>query len=243
MNYDKMEFDEVLNKKILEIFKDIDYNKLSNFRKRKMIYDYLVNNLEYDYVLLSEIYDYKPRNYKAEIMSGLNEGKKNKDNKGLAVCNGISYAYKLLLERVGIESILIASNIEVDDVNSLKNIDINHVKKGENGKFKLGHMFILVKNEDGTFSFDDPTCDIMHKDEKMNWFNYELEQCAEKSQVDIQGFGSDLLYYFVGREKPKTDILLEKEFQGIEEGFLGLPKNIKSYKEQNKLQEQDNMER
>lgn len=231
------EFDEILDKKISEIFKDSDYNQFSMFKRRKMIYDYLVDNLEYDYGLLTEIYDYKPRNYKSEIMSGLNEGKKSENNKGLAVCNGISYAYKLLLEKVGIESILIASNIEVDDEKTLENLDINHIRKGENGKYKLGHMFILVKNEDGSFSFDDPTCDIMHKGEDINWFNYELNECAEKGQVDVQGFGADLLYYFVDKEKPETDKRLEREFPGKEDGFLSLPENIKSYDENEKIQD------
>ena len=231
MEDNKREFDEVLDRKISEIFKNSDYTHFSMFKRRKMIYDYLVNNLEYDYGLLTEIYDYKQHNYKSEIMSGLNEGKKNENNKGLAVCNGISYAYKLLLERVGIESILIASNIEVDDAKLLENLNINHIRKDENGKYKLGHMFILVKNEDGTFSFDDPTCDIMHKDENINWFNYELSECAEKHQVDLRGFGADILYYFVGRRKSEADERLEKEFPGKEYGFLSLPKNIKSYKE------------
>lgn len=230
MENNTKKIDEILDKKISEIFKNSDYNQISKFKRRKMIFDYLVENLEYDYELLTEIYDYKSRNYKSEIMSGLNEGKKNKNNKGLAACNGISYAYKLLLERVGIESILIASNIEVDDAKFLENLDINHIRKGENGKYKLGHMFILVKNEDGSFSFDDPTGNIMHKSEDINWFNYELNECAEKGQVDIQGFGSDFLYYFIDKEKPETDRRLEMKLQEKKDGFLSLPQNIKSYK-------------
>lgn len=243
MEENKDEFDMTLDKKISEIFKESNYTQFSKFQRRKMIFDYLVDNLEYDFELLTEIYDYKPRDYKSEIMSGLNEGKKNEEGKGLAVCNGISYGYKLLLEKVGIESLLIASNIEVDNPDSLGNLDVEHITKSENGKYKLGHMFILVKNEDGTFSFDDPTCNILHRNEGINWFNYELSECAEKKQVDIKGMSSELLYYFVGREKPESDKRLESRLAEDDSGFINLPQNIKSYKEPEKIQEDDDWER
>lgn len=118
-----LELDKIFNK----IFENYDLNILSDYEKRRIIFNYLSDNLSYDSDLLEQIKSKTARrNPLREIMDVL-ENKKG-------ICNGIAQVYMLLLERVGIKSVCICCDDSTE----------------------VFHQLNLVKNGDG-FSFDDVT--------------------------------------------------------------------------------------
>ena len=52
------EIHNILNNYITSIFSGYNIQELNEYEKRKIIYDYLVRNLEYDYEKLNEIRDF-----------------------------------------------------------------------------------------------------------------------------------------------------------------------------------------
>lgn len=139
------------------IFKGIDKTKLSPLEKRKIIYNFLVNTIVYDYDYLENIKNKGPRDLIQELISVLYDFK--------GVCNGISQAYKLLLEYNGIYSICIITMIEYYD---------------NGNKETMGHQLNLVYDEEkDLFSFDDATLPLLTNIDLNETFDYDLEDAKK----------------------------------------------------------------
>lgn len=127
-----------LSQTINNIFIGHNLYLLSDYEKRSIIFDYLTNELSYDFELLDKIIDCEinktkiTRNPAQELFDVINT------NKG--ICNSISQYYKLLLEQVGIKSHCLIC----DDGTEIK------------------HQLTLVYDKDNDiFSFDDVTSVIV----------------------------------------------------------------------------------
>lgn len=236
------EINKILDQRIKEIFSQKDLNTISDFEKRRAIYLYLVNNNDYDFKLLNDILNRQPRYYAEEVLAPLKEKRCEANQREKGVCNGISYAYKLLLEKVGIRSMLVFGNIKCDDVELLKKegVDTRNVNYN-NGAYFVEHMFILVENNDGTFSFDDPTCEILHRNEGISYFNYDELGLKYRNQVDVQGVPSDILDYIVERNCTQSDAEMNSTYKSpSSNGMLALPKNIQRFIPQQNRENHEN---
>ena len=213
-----------------EVFKDKDRDSLTNLEKRKLIFDYLVNNNDYDFNLLNDILSSGKR-YPAEEIYSILEGMEK--GRGIGVCNAFSYIYKLLLEKCGIPSMLMLCELRENDISELeqKGLIRSLVKRGQDGKFIIDHMFILVQNDNGTYSFDDPTCAILDRDKGINYFNYDLRGCVYRNQYDMKGFPSDFIEAIIGRNNPpEADREMSRRYDSSRtDGFLNLPDNIEIF--------------
>jgi hypothetical protein len=162
-NYE--ETNQIIEKEISIIFNDYDIDELSQYEKRKKIFEYLVENITYDNDLLDIIKFNNMKTQKkftrdprAEFESAM------KKKKG--VCNGISQYYKLLLEKVGIYAFCVNCLIFY------------------NGE-PLGHQLNLVyDNESQTFSFDDVTMAVLenNRENKLGYLNFDLEEANNKKE-------------------------------------------------------------
>jgi len=209
------EISKDLDKIHKEIFKDVKINNLDDYTKRKMIFEYLCNNIKYDYNLLEriKIHELNPiykiqRELYLEIESVL----KSK----MGICNAIAQVYKLLLEKVGIYSLCAIC----DDGTKVK------------------HQLNLVYNEeDNSFSFDDVTSVIVNRGEVDDFFDYDLEDANKFNQGCRNIYENEnwvllptsYIYSLVGKKDSqyrKHDI--EKN------DIIKLPENISSLKKKSK---------
>lgn len=228
------EMNKILDEKNAEIFSQSIPS--DNYEKRKMIFNNLVDNNEYDFDLLKEIVNaIDVRQGASVIIDPLKNGK--------GVCNGISYVYKMLLEKVGINSMIIYSELKYnqDEIEVIVNqgINLNKVKRDDNGNYLLGHMLTLIENDDGTFSFDDPTCAILDRENRDTYIDYDLNMAEKHHQINFKGMPTDFLEIYVGREQTEKDKQMVKKYQ-TDSVFLSLPIQIKKYKDNIKI---DDMER
>lgn len=197
-----------LQNKLNEIFGNSNIENLSDYEKRKIIFEYLCNNLSYDYDLLNDIKDANEgkkrisRNSYLELFSVIN------DNKG--ICNAISQYYKLLLEELGIISYCVIC----DDGTSVKH-----------------QLNLVYDNELETYSFDDITSVIVKRGTLEEYFDYNLEFANSIKQGNIEILGSnkwvilpeDYINYLIGRESTFVSTLSQ------------LPDNINSIKQKYKV--------
>ena len=93
----KEQIDAILTNIYNDIFKNVNTEILSKYEKRKMIYDYIVENRQYDFV------------YFEGILKGKRDGTGQTEfyqalttNRG--ICNSLSQLYKVLLEKIDIFS-------------------------------------------------------------------------------------------------------------------------------------------
>jgi len=186
-----------------EIFYDHDLQNLSSYEKRKIIFEFLCNNVSYDYELLNAIRDFNikkqhhSRNPFLELLSVIN-------NK-IGICNAISQYYKLLLEEVGITSYCVIC----DDGTEVK------------------HQLTLVYDDyHGIYSFDDVTSVIVNRGTIEEYFDYDLETANSFNQGNAEVFKDkkwfilpeEYINFLIGRDR-KSDRRLEV-----------LPNNISSIK-------------
>lgn len=234
----KKQISDAVDMTIKRIFTAEEINALTNLQKRKRVFDYLFQINEYDFELLNDILNCKPRDYDSEILAPLLKGK--------GVCNGISYAYKIILERLGIYVMLIGSNLQMDIRELAKlgefGIDINKVRRGIDGTAKLSHMFTLVKNDDGYYSFDDITCAILNPEQRENFFNYDRKGCERNQQVDLIGVPSELLNYIADKESSDIEKAIEGIWLDKQTGFLKIPEMIKRYEESKAKSEMERLD-
>lgn len=156
-------YKEISNKldyEISKIFQSYNLDTLSQFEKRKIIFDYCVNEIKYDKQKLLEIKFQKTNPYFKIERNPYFELESVINNK-IGICNAISQYYKLLLEKVSIYSCCI-------------NCIIYHDNE------KLGHQLNLVYNSDKTFSFDDVTLAILEKED--NYFNFDMNDAKNKKE-------------------------------------------------------------
>ena len=142
------------------IFQNIDVNDLDSYTKRKIIFEYLCNNIIYDFELLEKIKHKKSnakykieRNQYDEIYSIF------KYNKG--ICNSISQVYKLLLEKVNIYSICVFCNDGTEIIHQLN---------------------LVYEEANDSFSFDDITGVIVGRGNKQDFFDYDIEDANKNNQ-------------------------------------------------------------
>lgn len=199
------EIDKKLDTKINEIFENKALYALSPYERRKTIFEYLCNNLTYDYELLDKIKDVEinkqklPRNPHQELMSVMD------NNNG--ICNAISQYYKLLLEKVGIKSHCVVC----DDLT-----EVNH------------QMLIVYNEETSTYSFDDVTSVIVGRGTKEEYFDYDLDKAR------FYGQGQRILItdqYFTILPEEYIDYVTNRP-QGKYQTLDKLPANISSVKKQ-----------
>lgn len=211
----KNEFLTLLNKMYNEIFTSTE--ELTPFEKRNKIFDYMVNNIEYDIDLWkNRIEKHIPKDYRSEVMSVL------KEHKG--VCNSISLVYKLLLEMTGIYSICVNTYYE---------------------KY-IGHQMNLVKMGN-VYSFDDITSVIIELGNKDDFFNYDYVDAVYKNKqgalpllpnsgIFFQVVPSPVAYTIIGLDDNGINYNRVKDPNFDEDnGLYSLPfKNISKYIEDKK---------
>jgi len=174
-----------LHNTLKEIFCNYDFHKLNDYEKRKIIFEYLCNNISYDYELFNNIKNFHEgkgpvaRNSLLELSNVIN-------NK-VGICNAISQYYKFLLEEVGISAYCVIC----DDGTLVK------------------HQLNLVYDEENkTYSFDDVTSVIVGRGNIEDYFDYNLEKANFFNQGNVEVtkgklwfiLPEDYINYFVGRE-------------------------------------------
>lgn len=189
---------------IEEIFKFHPIHSLSDYERRKIIYEYLTETLEYDFDQLDiikkgQIEKKRPsRNPTQELMSVINAN--------LGICNGISQYYKLLLERIGIKS---------------------HCVVCDDGT-EVNHQIVLVYNQDtDTYSFDDVTGVVVGRGTNEEYFDYDV------SQANKYGQGNKRIYEgreFIVLPEEYINFVVKRQ-QSPTKTLEDLPTNIKSVKQ------------
>ena len=203
-----------IQKEIKNIFINYNFDELSKYEIRKIIFYYLCNNLKYDYSLYKKI-----RKFNISIKKGLI----NKDNvlvrnpylelknvidNNIGICNSISQYYKLLLEEVGIKSYCV-----ICDDGTLVNHQLN----------------MVYDEEKDTYSFDDITNVIVGSKDLSTFFDYDLETANSLNQGNEEILDDnkwvileeEYISYLVGKESPK--------YKTIDK----LPSNISMVKQNN----------
>lgn len=189
---------------IEEIFKYHPIHSLSDYERRRIIFEHLTETLEYDFDQLDiikkgQIDKKRPnRNPTQELLSVINAN--------LGICNGISQYYKLLLERIGIKS---------------------HCVVCDDGT-EVNHQIVLVYNQDtDTYSFDDVTGVVVGRGTKEEYFDYDV------SQANRFGQGNKRIYEdreFVVLPEEYINFVV-KRTQSPTTTIEYLPTNIKSLKQ------------
>ena len=196
-----------LKETINMIFNDYNINDLSFYEKRNIIFEYLVNDLKYDYDLLEQIMDFKinktkvTRNPIKELYSIIN-------NK-IGICNAISQYYKLLLEIVGIKAYCVIC----DDGTEVK------------------HQLNLVYDEaSDLYSFDDVTSVIVGRGTTTDFFDYDLVFANSINQGN-RYLMNNQKFFIVPEEH--INYLVNREIS-LTENLDKLPDNIMSVKNKSK---------
>ena len=189
---------------IEEIFKYKPIHTLSDYERRKVIFEHLTKTLEYDFDQLEAIKTAQVerktlrRNPHIELMSVINAN--------YGICNGISQYYKLLLERIGITA---------------------HCVVCDDGT-EVNHQMVLVYNEDtDTYSFDDITSVIVGRGTVEEYFDYDLDGARRHGQ------GNKKIYedrHFVVLPEEYINYVVERP-QGPTKTIEYLPENIRSIKQ------------
>lgn len=191
-----------------EIFSNYDFQNLSSYEKRKIIFKFLCENIKYDYELLNGIRDFKES--RKQISRNPFIELSNVINKKIGICNAISQYYKLLLEEVGITSYCIIC----DDGTQVK------------------HQLNLVYDDyHEIYSFDDVTSVIAGRGTDEEYFDYDLETANYFNQGNVEIFNDkkwiilpeNYINYLIGREE--TSVM----------NLENLPNNIASVKQKSTL--------
>lgn len=171
------------------IFESCEMDKLTDYEKRKMIFEYLCNNVTYDFELLESIRngDFvntgSTRNPYYELASVI-------DNKH-GICNAISQYYKLLLEFVGVSAYCVITHDGTDVLHQLN---------------------LIVDPKNYSYSFDDVTSVIVGRGNIEDFFDYDLEKAKKMNQglVKIMNkyewfiLTESYISYLVGRKSSPT---------------------------------------
>lgn len=185
------------------IFDGIDISVLSDYEKRKIIFEYMCNNFSYDFSLLDSIKKAKEekipfgRDLHDELISVIYE--KN------GICNAISQYYKLLLERVGVASRCVVCD---DGTN------VNH------------QLNLVYDKENDGYSFDDVTSVIVNRGTIDVFFDYDIEFANSVSQGNKEVM-EDL--FWVNMPDNNINYLVGRDFIDEEDNF-NIPGNIESIK-------------
>ena len=196
-----------LTKTINIIFNSYDISNLSYYEKRKMIFEYLTNTLNYDYDLLNQIKNFEIN--KSKIIRDPIKELNSVINNNVGICNAISQYYKLLLEVVGIKSYCVIC----DD-----GTEVNH------------QLNLVYDSDNQSYSFDDITSVIVGRGTIEDYYDYDLQfaHSVNQGNKDIMNEQSfvvlpeDYINYLVNREISSSETLER------------LPENILSIKNKSK---------
>lgn len=174
------------------IFNGYDINNLNSYEKRKIIFEYLTNTLNYDYYMLEKIRECKI--YKTNLRRDPVEELFSVINNKIGICNAISQYYKLLLEIVDVKSYCVIC----DD-----GTEVNH------------QLNLVYDIDNNSYSFDDITSVIVGRGTKEEYFDYDLQYAnsvnqGNKNIMGIQSFfvlPEDYINYLIKREKSISDTL------------------------------------
>lgn len=144
--------EKLVNEKVQEIVKSTITNEMGEYEKEKALYDYLVNNCEYDMdTFNSGVWDKNNDEYSALI-------------NGLSMCKGYAQAMNRLLKAANIESKIVIGDI---------------IDAEEPDKEKLGHAWNIVKINDKNYHIDatwDSTYTHMYNETSDYFFNLSDEE-------------------------------------------------------------------
>ncbi|MDD2208696.1 MAG: hypothetical protein PHU45_05065 [Bacilli bacterium] len=204
------EIEPLIEQKLKTIFNNDDYHNLSIYERRKKIYDYLCDTLEFDE---EELYN-QNKDIKKEIMDVLN------NNKG--ICNSISYVYKILLEKVNVYSLVLFCKDE-DDMHTILLVD--------NGNGTLSFDDISI----GIYSKKVSGVGISIEER----FDYDLEDAKDMNQgirkIDNNNnyleLPSESVNYFMGKKDESYKNVKPKNVKE-EDSFAELAWLIESQKKQ-----------
>lgn len=200
------------------IFKSYEKDKLSDYEKRKIIFDYLCNHLSYDYKYLERLIKISKREVEDTYRNPYKEIESVIYN-NIGVCNGIAQFYRILLELNGIYSLCVIC---------------------DNG-MEVGHQLNLVYDrENDSYSFDDVTSVIVGVDSADNLFDYDKEYASSIGQGNKRILDEeDGEWMFLTSEYIDMILGRKSDFSsqfGIDDGVnYSLPKNIKSIKDNEKM--------
>lgn len=139
--------EKLVNEKVQEIVKSTITNEMGEYEKEKALYDYLVNNCEYDMnTFNSGVWDKNNDEYSALI-------------NGLSMCKGYAQAMNRLLKAANIESKIVIGDI---------------IDAEEPDKEKLGHAWNIVKINGKNYHIDatwDSTYTHMYNETSDYFFN------------------------------------------------------------------------
>lgn len=144
--------EKLVNEKVQEIVKSTITNEMGEYEKEKALYDYLVNNCEYDMdTFNSGVWDKNNDEYSALI-------------NGLSMCKGYAQAMNRLLKAANIESKIVIGDI---------------IDAEEPDKEKLGHAWNIVKINGKNYHIDatwDSTYTHMYNETSSYFFNLADEE-------------------------------------------------------------------
>lgn len=163
------------------IFKNTDIDSLSFNNKRKMIYDYVVNNFNIDTYLEDSIKYAKKIGARGFIKNADELKKTAFDHLGLSF--GISLYYKLLLEEVGIPSYQVSYKYE--DEKYLLNLILNDNNNKE----------IIFDDDVNEYCFDDVFSAIKYR-QNDKYFNYNLDT-ANKYGQGVEYLNDSMCWYII----------------------------------------------
>ncbi len=195
-----------LSQDIETIFEFYDMTSLTSYEKREIIFNYLTENIEYDYDFLERIREREidkenvnlSRNPSQELLDVIYY--KN------GVCNGISQYYKLLLEQVGIKSFCVIC----DD-----GTEVNH------------QLNLVYEESTDSYSFDDVTSVVVGRGTKADFFDYDVAHANKMNQGNKAFFHGENFFllpetyvdYLIGRSK-------------VISPMIKMPDNVISHKKQ-----------
>lgn len=192
-----------LNETINDIFSGCDIDSLTDYEKRKIIFEWMCNNITYDYNLLSDIKNFNLN--RTPIVRELYLELENVIYNSKGICNAISQYYKLLLEEVGIKAYCV-----ICDDGTLVNHQLN----------------LILDQETGNYSFDDVTSVIVNRGTKEEFFDYDLDYANSVNQGNNPVFDDD---YWVVLPEEYIDYLVGRPSK-VSDDLKKLPSNITSKK-------------
>ena len=204
---DKMSsLENQLSQEIKTIFEFYDMDSLTSFEKREIIFNYLTENIEYDYDFLDRIREREINKENATLRRDPAQELLDVIYYKEGVCNGISQYYKLLLEQVGIKSFCVIC----DD-----GTEVNH------------QLNLVYEETSRTYSFDDVTSVLVGRGTKSDFFDYDVAQAKKLNQGNKAVFHGENFFplpetyvdYLIGRSK-------------VISPMIKMPENITPYKKQ-----------
>lgn len=181
-----------------EIFSDYIIETLSDEEKRKIIYDYFIDNFEYDYTLFDKIKIAHDSGIKFRRYKGSELADTIFNHKG--IYNGLNQYYKLLLEEAGIPAYYVYYKYNNDYFSSFCIIcteDKNKVTIDEKKHYN--------------FSIDDVVSGVLNKDKK-SYFNYNADVARDKYKQGIEYINGAKHYEFLDNPYINNVLLKRKSF-------------------------------